>query len=106
MRLRISIRGCVRPSVRRSVRPSVCPVLFSNDEYGRFLGKKSLNNINDTMSEDELVASDVPPRYLLPVNRSKEVGFSGNGDRETAAGTGIVMPKELRVEKVPFILTI
>ena len=23
-----------------SVRPSVCPVLFSNDEYGRFSGQK------------------------------------------------------------------
>ena len=33
MRLRISIRGRVRPSVRRSV----CLVLFWNDEYGRFL---------------------------------------------------------------------
>ena len=36
MRLRISIRGRVRPSVRRSVGTSVCPVLFSNVEYGRF----------------------------------------------------------------------
>ena len=45
-------------------------------------------------------------QWFLPVNRGKQVGFSGNGDRETAAGTGIVMPKELRVEKVPFILSI
>ena len=33
MRLRISIRGRVRPSVR----PSVGPVLFSNDEKRHFL---------------------------------------------------------------------
>ena len=32
-----------------------------------FEGKKSSNDIiiNDTMSDDEVVASDVPPRYLL-----------------------------------------
>ena len=32
-----------------------------------FEGKKSSNDliINDTMSDDELVASDVPPRYLF-----------------------------------------
>ena len=50
------------PSVRRSV-------LLSNDEYGRFEGKKSSNDIiiNDTMSDDEVVASDVPPQYLLQV---------------------------------------
>ena len=75
MRLRISIRGHVRPSVRpsvgpsvrRSVRTSVGPVLFSNDDYGCFQGEKTSNNIknNGTMSEDEVVASDVPPRYLF-----------------------------------------
>ena len=39
-----------------------------------FEGKKSSNDIiiNDTMSDDELVASDVPPRYLLlDVRRAK-----------------------------------
>ena len=32
-----------------------------------FEGKKSSNDItiNDTMSDDEVVASDVPPRYLF-----------------------------------------
>ena len=32
-----------------------------------FEDKKSSNDIiiNDTMSDDEVVASDVPPRYLL-----------------------------------------
>ena len=57
----------VRPSVGPKVRPSVCPVLFLNDEYGHFEVKKSSNDIiiNDTMSDDEVVASDVPPRYLF-----------------------------------------
>ena len=52
------------PSVRRSV----CPVIFSNDKDGRFEGKKSSNDItiNDTMSDDKVVASDVSPRYLFP----------------------------------------
>ena len=33
-----------------------------------FEGKKSSNDIinSGTMSDDEVVASDVPPRYLLP----------------------------------------
>ena len=48
-----------------SVRPSVCPLFFSNDDYGRFWGDK-VNDIrsNDKISENEEVASDVPPRYL------------------------------------------
>ena len=42
-------------------------MLFSNDEHRRFLVKKSLNEIimNDTMSDDEIVASDVPLQYLF-----------------------------------------
>ena len=66
MRLRSSISGRVRPSVRPSVGPSVGPsrVIF---DKAIFEGKKSSNVItrNDTMSDDEVVASDVPPRYLL-----------------------------------------
>ena len=73
MRLRISIRG--------RVRPSVCPV-FSNDEYALnvcilFEIQIYLSNdiiINDTMSNDEVVASDVPLLYLLllhPVSNSE-----------------------------------
>ena len=46
---------------------SCLSVLFSNDENGRFEGKKSSNEIinNDTTGDDEKVASDVPPRYLF-----------------------------------------
>ena len=61
MRLRISIRGRVRPSVRSSVRPYV-PSYFRPTNMVVFEGKKSSNDIiiNDTMSDDEVVASDVP----------------------------------------------
>ena len=54
----------VRPSV---LRPSVCTVLFSNDEYGRFEGKKSPYSIinDDIMFVDEVAASDVPPWYFF-----------------------------------------
>ena len=51
MRGRIPIRGRVHPSVSSSVRP----MLFLNDECGSFEG----------MSDDEEVASYVPPRYLF-----------------------------------------
>ena len=69
MRLRISIRGRVRPSVRRSVRRFVGPALFLNDEYGNFESHKSSNDIinNGRMSDDEVVASDVLPRYLFKI---------------------------------------
>ena len=67
MRLRISLRDCVRPSVRRSVGRSL--FIF---EQRKFLcvtceSKKSSNDIinHDTMSDDEVVASFVPPRYLF-----------------------------------------
>ena len=58
-------------SVRRYVRRSVCPVLFLNDDMTVFEGRKSLYDIiiNDTMS-DEVVASDVPPRYLFHLGLS------------------------------------
>ena len=59
MRLRISIRGHVRPSVRPSVGPS--PVIFERRIW-LFLCKKSLTDFvnNGTMSDDDVVASDVP----------------------------------------------
>ena len=77
MRLCISIRGRVRPSVRpsvgpsvrrsvrRSVRPSV-PRYFQTSKIEVFECGQSSNIIdNDTMSDDEVVASYVPPRYLF-----------------------------------------
>ena len=62
MRLRISIRGRVRPSVRRMV-----PCYFRTTKIVVFEGKKSLNDFinNATMCDDEVVASYVPPRYLF-----------------------------------------
>ena len=50
------------PSVRRSV-----PCYFRTTKYAVFDSKKfvSDNIYNDTMSDDEVVASDVPPRYLF-----------------------------------------
>ena len=69
-------------SVRPSVRPSVYPVLFLNDEIRQtntavFEGKKSSNEIviNDTMSDDEVVASDVLPRYLFSCFSSESGDF-------------------------------
>ena len=73
MRLRISKRGCVRPSVGPSIRPSVrrsvrrsvgpsVPRYFQTLKIEVFeCGKSShvINN-NDTMSDDEVVASYVP----------------------------------------------
>ena len=37
-------------------------MLFSNDEFGRFLGLKVVNNTitNDSMSDDGVVATDEP----------------------------------------------
>ena len=72
MRLRISIRGCVRPSVRPSVRPQ----LFSNADYGCFEGEKSSTDIvNNGKMSDDVVASDVPPRYLfIEIERFEDVG--------------------------------
>ena len=61
MRLRISIKGCVRPSVGPSVRRSV-PYYFRRTKIVVFEGQKSSNVIknDDTMSEGEVVASHVP----------------------------------------------
>ena len=60
--VRPSLGLSVRPSIRSSVRPSVHP-----DEYNHFEDEKSSNKIkiNNTMSDDEEVASDVPLRYLF-----------------------------------------
>ena len=57
-------RSC--PSVRRSVGRSV-PSYFRTPNMAVFEGKKSSNDIinNGIMSDDEVVASDVPPRYLF-----------------------------------------
>ena len=62
MRLRISIKGHVRPSVRPYV-----PCYFQTTNVAVSEGKKSSTDIiiNDIMSDDEVVASDVPPRYLF-----------------------------------------
>ena len=66
MRLRISVRGRDRPSVHRCVGPSVL-CYFRTMNMADFEGEKSSNDIinNDRMSDNEVVASDVPPRYLL-----------------------------------------
>ena len=67
MRPRISIRDHVRPLVCPFLSPSVCSMLFSNNKYAVIEGKKSSNDIiiNDTISDHEVVASDIPPRYLF-----------------------------------------
>ena len=56
----------VHLSVGPSVRPSV-PYHFRTTNMVTFVGKKSSNDIiiNDTMSDDKVVASDAPPRYLF-----------------------------------------
>ena len=60
----------VGPSVRSSVGPSVgpsVPYYFRTTNMTIFEGEKSSNDItiNDTMSDDKVVASYVPPRYLF-----------------------------------------
>ena len=67
MRLSISISGRVGPSEGLTVGPEVRPVLLLLTSMVVFEGKKSSNDIiiNDAMSDDEVVASDVPPRYLF-----------------------------------------
>ena len=69
MRLRISIRGRVRPSVSPSVHLSI-PYYFRTMSV--FEAQKSSKDImnNDTISDDEEVASYVAPRYLFPFRRS------------------------------------
>ena len=87
MRLRISIRGRVRPSVRLSV----CPVLFSKVKSthtrrilcrvsGLVETEKSSEDItnNGTVSDDEVVASDVPPRYLFIESRNSRCNIWGS----------------------------
>ena len=66
MRLRISMRGRVRPSVCPSVRLYV-PCYFWMTNMAIFNGKIPSNGIiiNDTMTNDEVFASDVPLWYLF-----------------------------------------
>ena len=56
----------VYPSVRPSVRPSV-PCYFRTTIIAVFKVEKTLDDIqnNGKMSEDDVVASDVLPRYLF-----------------------------------------
>ena len=63
------IRSC--PTVRRSVGPSLrrsVPCYFRRTKIVVLEGLMSSNDImnDETMSDDEVVASDVPPRYLFP----------------------------------------
>ena len=62
MRLSISRRGRVRPSAGPSV-----PYHFQLTNMAVFERKKSSNDIinNETMSDDEVIASDVPPQYFF-----------------------------------------
>ena len=65
-----SVRRCVRRSVSSSIRPSLGPSIpchFWTTNKAVFEGKKSSNDIlnNGIMSKEEVVASDVPPRYLF-----------------------------------------
>ena len=55
-----------RPLVHPFISPSV-PCHFQTTNMAVFEGKKSSNDfiINDAMSDDRVVVSDVPPRYLL-----------------------------------------
>ena len=68
----MSVRRSVRRSVGPSVCPSVCPSVpryFQTPKIEVFELGKSSNVIimlnNDKMSDDEVVASYVPPRYLF-----------------------------------------
>ena len=62
MRLRICIRGRVRPSVRPSACLCVSLYYFRTTNMVVFEGEKSSKDIviNDVMSDDEEVASNVP----------------------------------------------
>ena len=57
---------CITGRVRPSVRPSI-PCDFCMTNMDIFLGEKSSNDIinYDTMSDDEVVRSDVRSRYLF-----------------------------------------
>ena len=63
-----SVRPSVRPSVGLSVRRSV-PCYFRTTNMANFEDKKSSNDVinNDTISDDEVVASYVPTQYLFPL---------------------------------------
>ena len=71
-RVRLSVGPSVRPSVRLSVRPSV-PCYFRMRNIAIFECKNSSNDIiiDGTMSDDKVVASDVPQRYLLSSEKTR-----------------------------------
>ena len=120
MRRRISIRGHVRPSVRPSVRRSVGPYVpryFRTTNMAIFEGKRSSNDImtNDTMSDDEVVASDVPPRYLFTItftcfqfeelSQSRLRFFKSeiNKEREREWESGLIVMKNKNKDRMPYI---
>ena len=95
MRLRISIRGRVRPSVRRSVRRSVrpsVPCYFRMTNMAIFEGRKSSNDItnNNRMSDDEVVASYVPPRYLFLGKSNMQLNRQNAPDDKTLSAVFVV----------------
>ena len=67
MRVCISLRARVRPSIHPPVHPSVL-CYFRTTNMAVFDGKKLSNDIqiNDTLSGDEVVASDGPRSTCLP----------------------------------------
>ena len=60
----VYIRGHVRPSVGPCI-----PHYFQTTNLGIFECRKSANDIidNDKMSDDKVVSSDIPSRYLLGI---------------------------------------
>ena len=66
MSVRLSVALSVGPSIGWSVRPYV-PGYFLRTNKNISEGKNLSNDIIiiETMSDDEVVASDLPPRYLL-----------------------------------------
>ena len=58
-----------------------------------FESKKSSNDIikDDTMSDDDVVASDVPSRYLFAADlRQKVWGVGGNGETREGSNKSIL----------------
>ena len=89
MRLRISVRGRVRPSVGPSI-----PCYFRMTNMAVFEGRKSTNDFsnNDTVRDDEVVASYVSPRYLFSSNSEDDwslvVSQMGRGETGVAGEKG------------------
>ena len=82
MRGRISMRGCVRPFAGPSL-----SCYFRRTNMAVFWGY-----------EDELVASDVPPRYLFNVDTEITICFPIHNFMENAAA----MPRTLETWNNPF----